>query len=290
MTDIELPDGRVLEAEITGPDDGDVLVYHHGTPECVLQDPAIQRAASAHGLRLVTWSRPGYAGSTRAAGRTVADIAGDTAAVLGYLGVHDCYVAGWSGGGPHALACAALLPDRVRSALVIAGVAPYDAEGLDFLAGMGEDNLVEFGAALEGKAPLRAFLDQARSELADIQPEQISESMASLMPATDIEVLTGEFAEFLAASFRRAVSTGVDGWLDDDLAFSRPWGFDLAEITVPVAIWQGSADLMVPFSHGQWLAGHVPGATVHLEDGLGHLSIAVGSMEEVIAELVELGA
>lgn len=290
MTDIELPDGRVLEAEVTGPSDGAVLIYHHGTPECVLQDPMIQRTSSAHGLRLVTWSRPGYAGSTRAAGRTVADIAADTAVVLDHLGVEDCLVAGWSGGGPHALACAALLPDRVRAALVIAGVAPYDAEGLDFLAGMGEDNLVEFGAALEGEASLRAFLDQVRPEMVDIQADQVSASMASLLPPTDVEMLTGEFGDHLAASFRHAVSTGIDGWLDDDLAFGRPWGFDLADISVPVAIWQGSADLMVPPGHGAWLAEHVPGATVHLEEGLGHLSIAAGSMDRVIAELVELGA
>src|SRR5689334_10818621 len=144
MTMITLPDGRELETEISGPEDGRVLVFHHGTPGCHVQLPQMQQAAAERGLRLVTWARPGYAGSTRHHGRTVSSVAADTAAVLDVLGAQDCLVAGRSGGGPHALACAALLPDRVRAALVIAGVGPHDAPGLEFMAGMGADNVKEF--------------------------------------------------------------------------------------------------------------------------------------------------
>jgi pimeloyl-ACP methyl ester carboxylesterase len=205
--------------------------------------------------------------------------------VLDHLGVDTCLVAGWSGGGPHALATGALLADRVRGVLCIAGVAPYDAEGLDFLAGMGADNIEEFGAALKGEDALRAWLDNVRPELVAVTPDDVAASLDTLLPPVDEAVVTGEFAEHLAESFRQAVSAGVDGWLDDDLAFTRPWGFDLGAITVPTYLWQGSDDLMVPFAHGQWLAERIPGVTAHLEPGEGHLSVALGSMDRMLDEL-----
>ncbi len=209
----------------------------------------------------------------------------DVAAVLDQVGADTCLVAGWSGGGPHALAAGVLLPDRVRGVLCIAGAAPYDAEGLDFLAGMGEDNVEEFGAALKGEAPLRAWLENARPELVDVTAEDVVASLDTLLPPVDEAALTGEFADYLAAEFRQAVSVGVDGWLDDDLAFTRPWGFDLGALTVPTYVWQGSDDLMVPFAHGQWLADRIPGVTAHLEPGEGHLSIAVGALDRMLDEL-----
>jgi pimeloyl-ACP methyl ester carboxylesterase len=284
---ISLPDGRDLEVEVTGPDGGPVLLFHHGTPGGSEQMRALVREAHVRGHRLVTSSRAGYGASTRQAGRSVADVAADTAAVLDHLGVDTCLVAGWSGGGPHALACGALLPDRVRGVLCIAGVAPYDADGLDFLAGMGDDNLEEFGEALKGEEPLRAWLDRARPELVDITAADVAASLGNLIPPVDEAVLTGEFAEDLAAEFRQAVSLGVDGWLDDDLAFTRPWGFDLDAITVPTYVWQGSEDLMVPFAHGQWLAGRIAGVTAHLEPGEGHLSIGLGAMGRMLDELTD---
>lgn len=137
MPTIALPDGRDLELEVSGPEDGPVIVFHHGTPGASTPLPAHVRAAAARGHRFVTTSRAGYAASTRHPGRSVADVVPDTAAVLDHLGVDTCLVAGWSGGGPHALACAALLADRIRGVLVIAGVAPYGADGLDYLPGWG---------------------------------------------------------------------------------------------------------------------------------------------------------
>jgi pimeloyl-ACP methyl ester carboxylesterase len=170
--------------------------------------------------------------------------------------------------------------------LVIAGVAPYEAEGLDFLAGMGEDNVVEFGAALEGEEPLRRYLDGERPALLDATPEGIIGALSSLLPEVDRAVITDEFGEDLAAGIREAVRTGVDGWLDDDLAFTQPWGFGLDEIRVPTAIWQGSEDLMVPFAHGRWLAAHLPSAAAHLEQGQGHLSVGIGALDRMLDELV----
>ena len=285
MSLITVPDGRDLEIEVSGPGGAPLLLFCHGTPGASAQYGAFARGAAARGMRLVTWSRPGYGASTRRPGRTVADDVDDVAAVLDHLGAESCLVAGWSGGGPHALAAGALLPTRVRAVLCIAGVAPYDAEGLDFLAGMGEDNIEEFGEALAGEAPLRAWLDRVRPQVVDVTADDVVASLDTLLPPVDEAALTGEFAEYLAGEFRQAVARGIDGWLDDDLAFTRPWGFDLGAITVPTHLWQGSEDLMVPFAHGQWLAERIPGVTAHLERGEGHLSIGVGAVDRMLDEL-----
>jgi pimeloyl-ACP methyl ester carboxylesterase len=219
----------------------------------------------------------------------VVDAVADTAEVLAALGIEECLVAGWSGGGPHALACAARLRN-VRAALVIAGVAPYRADGLDFLAGMGDDNVAEFGAALEGDDALRAFLAQLYPELKDVTPEGIIESLRSLLPDVDRAVLTDEFGEDMAAGVREGLRVGSDGWFDDDMAFVRSWGFRLDEVGVPTSLWQGDVDLMVPFAHGQWLAAHVPGVYAHLLAGEGHLSIGLGELDAMLDELVAVGA
>ena len=285
MPTITLSDGRDLEVEVTGPDGGPVLLFHHGTPGGSEQFRGIADEVHARGHRFVTWSRAGYGASSRRPGRSVADEVADAVAVLDHVGGDPCVVGGWSGGGPHALACGALAADRVRGVLCIAGVAPYDADGLTFLEGMGQENHDEFGAALEGEAALRAYLEAARPELLQITGDQIVTQMETLLPPVDRESLTGEFGDFLARQFRQAVSVGVDGWLDDDLAFTRPWGFDLDAIAVPTYVWQGSEDLMVPFAHGEWLAAHLPNAVVHLESGEGHLSVGIGSMGRMLDEL-----
>jgi pimeloyl-ACP methyl ester carboxylesterase len=195
-----------------------------------------------------------------------------------------CFVAGWSGGGPHALACAARL-GAAASVLIIAGIGPYGADGLDFLAGMGQENIEEFGAALAGENAMRTYLGPVREHLLTVTPAEIASSLDTLLPDVDRAMLTGELASDMAASFGEGLRVSADGWVDDDLTFTRPWGFDLAEIRVPVAIWQGSADLMVPFAHGQWLASAVPGATAHLQQGEGHLSVMVGAVGQMLDEL-----
>jgi pimeloyl-ACP methyl ester carboxylesterase len=283
---VDLADGRRLDVRVSGPPAGTPLVFHHGTPGAANPFRAVERAAHDRGLRLVTFSRPGYGGSSRQPGRAVIDVVADTAAVLRTIGAERCLVAGWSGGGPHALACAARL-DAARAVLVIAGIAPFDAIGLDWMAGMGEENVVEFGAAVSGDRQLRAFLDEAREHLKDVAAAGIVSSLATLLPDVDRAVLTDEFAEDVAAGFHEGLRMGVDGWLEDDLAFTMPWGFDLEEISRPTMIWQGSADLMVPFSHGQWLASRLHTASVHLEQGEGHLSIGVGAIDRMLDELVD---
>jgi pimeloyl-ACP methyl ester carboxylesterase len=282
---VQLPDGRRLDLRVSGPTDGFPLVFHHGTPGAATPIRALERAAHARGLRLVTTSRPGYGDSSPQPGRSVVDVAPDIAAVLAAIGADRCLVAGWSGGGPHALACGARLGAAV-AVLVIAGVAPYGAEGLDWTAGMGQENVVEFSAALQGEGQLRSYLLHEREQLKDITAADVVGALETLLPDVDRAVLTGEFGEDIAASFREAVRPGVEGWLEDDMAFTRSWGFKLAEISVPTMIWQGSADLMVPVSHGQWLASQLPDASAHLEEGGGHLSVGLGGLDRMLDELV----
>ena len=285
LRQVELLDGRKLEVYASGPSDGLTFFFHHGTPGHALPLRVIERAVHARGLQLVTISRPGYGASTPRPGRRVVDVAEDTEAILTHLGIRRCLVAGWSGGGPHALASAARLGD-VIGALVIAGVAPSSAEGLDWMAGMGEDNVVEFGAALEGAERLRPHLEEARKEIKGVTVEGLISSMDSLLPDVDRAVLTAEFGEDIVTSFQEGLRIGVDGWLEDDLAFVAPWGFDLGEISVPTMVWQGSEDLMVPFDHGRWLAAHLPSASAHLEMGEGHLSIGIGAVDRMLDELL----
>src|SRR5579862_1897394 len=285
VNQVRLDDGRVIDCRISGPPDGLPLVFHHGTPGAGTPLRALERAAHARGLRVVTASRPGYGGSSRNEGRQVVDVVADTEAVLGALGASRCVVGGWSGGGPHALACAARLP-QAESALVIAGVAPFvGSDGLDWIAGMGEDNVVEFGAALEGPDALRPYLQAQAAMLAGAAPDEIVSAMASLVPPVDQTALSGDLSEDVIAGMREGLAHGIDGWLDDDLAFVAPWGFELSEISRPVSLWQGSSDLMVPFAHGEWLAARVPGASVHLVPDAGHFSVAGGNADVMLDEL-----
>lgn len=282
---LTLGDGRQLDYRVSGPEGATPLVFHHGTPGSVVPTRAIERAAHARGLRLVTFSRAGYGGSTRHPGRRVVDVVGDSAAVLDAIGATESYVAGWSGGGPHTLACAARL-DGVKAALVIAGVGPSTATDLNFLAGMGQDNLDEFGEAAAGEHRIRAYLDAARPGLQNATAADLVTELASLLPEIDRAALTDEYGEDMAASFHEALRVGVDGWLDDDLAFLDDWGFELDEIRVPTSLWQGTADLMVPPSHGEWFAKNLPQASVTILDGEGHLSLSLGVLDRMMDGLV----
>jgi pimeloyl-ACP methyl ester carboxylesterase len=272
--DVRAPDGRTLRAYAAGPADGTLVVVHHGTPAGGLLAGWWVDDAAARGLRLVGYDRPGYGGSTRQPGRTIADAAGDAAAIADAYGADRFLTWGVSGGGPHALACAALSSDRVIAAAAVASVAPYDADGLDFLTGMGQDNIDEFGAALDGEDKLRPWLSAAREGVLSSTPDSLAETMRSLLPDADAAAMTGDVAVFLHRSMTSGQRAGVDGWLDDDLAFVAPWGFRVQDIRVPVLLLQGRLDLMVPFAHGEWLASHLPTATARLTDDDGHITLA----------------
>jgi pimeloyl-ACP methyl ester carboxylesterase len=299
---IGMPDGRIIEILTDGPADGLPLVLHEGTPVgLALYGPTVA-AAAVRGLRVVLPARPGYEGSTPRPGRRVADVAADVADVLNALGADTFLTAGWSGGGPHALACAALLPGRCLAAASIAGVAPYGADGLDWTAGMGPENVTEFDAALAGEAELTKFLRDTAAEITGITGAQVADALGGLVSAADKAALTGEYADHMARALRAAVSSGIAGWRDDDVAFTLDWGFTLgwdtqldattllgAEARVaPVAIWQGDQDRMVPYAHGEWLAAHIRGARAHLLPGEGHLTLTVTSIDRILDDLLDL--
>jgi len=157
------------------------------------------------------------------------------------------------------------------------------------MAGMVEGNTTEFMAAIDGEVPLRRYLDEPREHLKEVSAEDLMSSLGAVLPDVDRAVLTSEFAEDMAAGAREALRTGLDGWLDDDLAFTKPWGFSLDEISVPTMVWQGMADDRVPCAHGRWLSSHLPRASVHLEPEEGHLSVALGAIDRMLDELVGAG-
>jgi pimeloyl-ACP methyl ester carboxylesterase len=286
---VRTPDGGSLDLYLAGPPGGSVLLFHSGTPGVPIPYAPMIAHAAERGLRYVAYSRPGYGSSTRNPGRTVGDDADNAATVLDHVGAATAVTIGWSGGGPHALAAAALLPDRIRAVSTISGVAAYPAEGIDFLEGMGAENLEEFNAALESPEALIVFKERNWPIFRDVTAAECADSFGDLIDDVDRGALTGEFAEYIAASFREALRESYWGWFDDDMAIIHPWGFDFEQIRVPVHIWQGRHDRMVPYSHGQWLASHIPTAVPHLFDDEGHLSLGVTRFGDILDALVDAG-
>lgn len=279
---LQAADGRRLEVLDGGAAGGPAIVVHSGTPGSCLQAPAWADDAGRRGLRLVSYSRPGYGRSQRLPGRSVAQAAADVALIADGLGLDRFATWGISGGGPHALACAARLPGRVVAAATISGPAPFGAPGLDWLAGMGESNVEEFQLALTGdQAAILAAAEAAARELRAAGPEELLERMASLLSDPDAALVRGPFGIYLAACFAEGLAPGGAGVADDDLAFATNWGFEMDQIRVPVQVWQGGQDLMVPAAHGAWLAEHIPGAEAHLEPGSGHMSVVAERIGEV---------
>lgn len=283
--EVAAPDGRRLDVELSGSGDRAVL-FHTGTPSSGELFDASVADGTARGLRHIAYSRPGYAGSDRHAGRTVADCAGDVAAILDALEIERCLTIGWSGGGPHALACAALLPDRIDAAATIASVAPRDAEGLNWLAGMGDENLTEFAAFDAGPEALEKLLLDYAAPFAQVTAEEVRAELGDLLSAVDAAVLTGDVAEHMAHTSRAAVVSGIWGWFDDDVACLTDWGFRLDSIGRPVTIWQGIEDRFVPPSHAEWLASHIPGARLELRPDEGHLTLGITSYGDVLNALL----
>ena len=282
---IPVADGRALDFFVVGDEGAPLVVNLPGTPQGHRILPSLEEAASVTGVRIASLARPGYAESTRLPGRTVADVVPDVWAMADVLGVQQFAVIGTSGGGPHALACGALASDRCVAVAVVSGVGPWAAPGLDFLDGMGDGNEVEFGAALQGEGQLRELLLLWREEILAAGEQGTFDSLQSVLSPPDLKVMTGDFAREMHESFLLALQNGVDGWGDDDLAFTRPWGFDLTQINVPVFLWQGEQDLMVPPAHGRWLASAMPNCRAQLLPDDGHLTVLLNHPVEILADL-----
>jgi pimeloyl-ACP methyl ester carboxylesterase len=268
--DIPLDDGRVLHAYDTasGPADTRVpVIWHHGTPNIGAPPTPLFAAAAQYGMRWVSYDRPAYGGSAPNSGRSVASAAADVAAIADALGIGRFGVLGHSGGGPHALACAAVLGDRVFAAVSVSGTAPYpadteDSAGLDertWYAGMYPGGAAELRAACTGRTELETVLANR-----DFDPEMFT-------PA-DHAALKGDW-KWLASVVGPALDNGLGGMIDDDIAYTVPWGYDLSVIAVPVLLLHGDADRVVPASHGEWLARHILGAELRISPGDGHISV-----------------
>ncbi len=279
--DVRLLDGRVLRAYDDGDPDGRPVVVHNGTPSSGLLYGPDVADATERGIRLIGYDRAGYGGSSANPGRRVADVTGDLAQLLDALGVDRFTTWGLSGGAPHALACGALLPDRCAAVASLASPAPWDADGLDWLAGQGEANLAEWEAALAGTGSLELLLRAETAAMLAGSAEQMRAAMLTVLSPLDQDALSGAFADYLYATTAQGIGVRVDGWRDDDLAFTRPWGFEPQDIRVPVLLLQGVHDLMVPASHGRWLAERIPGVEARISESDGHLTLATERIAEV---------
>jgi pimeloyl-ACP methyl ester carboxylesterase len=283
---VETADGRRLRAEMAG-DGRRVVLVQVGSPNAGALYRDWVRDAARRGLTLITYDRPGYGGSSGQLGRTVADCAADVRRLSEVLGFERCVVWGFSGGGPHALACGALLDDLVAAVATIGSPAPFDAPGLDFLAGRSEEDREDHELFLSDRGEWERHGEQQREELLAMSAGELVEQWSAGKSAADGAALNGELGVWLHRAAQAALASGVDGWIGDDIAlFHSPWGFDPASISIPVKVWHGLEDRFVPFAHGRWLAEVIPGAQAELRDHDGHFTVVerIGEVHEWLAQ------
>lgn len=289
--DVQTADGRRLIAEIAGPDDGVLVVAHSGTPGTRRAYERHLNEGADRGLRHLTYSRPGYDGSDRLPGRSFADCVADVVALVDELEVEKFHVLGCSGGAPHALACAAMLPERVLSAAFVSGFAPRDAEELDWLAGMCPPNVKEFNAVAAGDAVLQQSIEKLAERMGGSDAtSSVKSGLGECFSRVDAECMVEPFNAISQDGYERSVSAGIWGWFDDDKAAYMDWGFALDKIDVPLSIWHGTEDLLVPPAHSRWLADQVPAAVFNLLTGEGHISIYERRYGAILDELLASAA
>lgn len=277
---------RQLDVVEAGPPAGPLLVFHSGTPSGPALFGPLAEAAAEAGYRYLNYGRPGYGRSTPQSGRSVADCAADTLALVDRLGGGEFVTVGWSGGGPHALACGALAPDRCRAVAVIAGVAPRQAAGLDWYDGMGKENIEEFGLAERRDPSFESWLEGAAAVMSAVRRDEIAAAFGDLISEKDKTALEGSVGEYLEASLRTAFEVSVAGWRDDDFAFLSDWGFSPSDCGVSSLLVQGSEDRMVPRPHGEHLASELPEARYLAIEGEGHLSVWTAASSDIVDFLV----
>jgi pimeloyl-ACP methyl ester carboxylesterase len=283
---LETRDGRTLAFAVWGDPEGFPILALHGTPGCRLGRWPREQVYTELGVCFVTHDRAGYGRSDRNHGRRVVDEVADVRVLADELGFDRFGISGGSGGGPHVLACAALLPDRVVRAICDVGVAPLGTPGLEqdaWLDGMDPENVKEFGWALAGEdvlTPELEKLQQQFEERARVDPASVLDDY-DLSESDRAELARPEMVQIIRESTFEWAVNGVHGWVDDGLAFVQPWGFDVSAISVPVLIRYGLTDVLVPPAHGEWLAANVPGCIVKTSDAAGHLG---SDPEQEIAE------
>lgn len=271
---IRTPDGRQLAYAEWGTPEGFPTISIHGTPGCRLGRHPNQDLVKEAGMRVITFDRAGYGRSDRNPGRRVVDVVPDVRALADALEFDKFAIVGGSGGGPHTLAVAALMPERITRAACIVGIAPHEALGDDWTRGMDPMNVKEFGWALEGEELLAKELTRESAEMCErveVDPSTVLGDF--VLPESDRKILSRQdVAQIIRETTNEQNVNGVWGWVDDDLAFTKPWGFDPSTVRVPIAIWWGAEDVLVPPQHGEWLAANVPGAVTRVIEGGGHQS------------------
>ncbi|MFH7596117.1 alpha/beta hydrolase [Streptomyces racemochromogenes] len=270
--EVRTADGRVLTAEHWGDPDGKPVFLLHGMPGSRLGPAPRGMVLYQRRVRLIAYDRPGYGGSDRHPGRTVADVAQDVAAIADALGVDTFAVAGRSGGAPGALACAALLPERVTRTAALVPLAPRDAEDLDWFAGMAASNVREYTTAAADPEELTARLIPRASGIARDPGRLLDELRRELTASDRMIVADAGLRSMLLRNYREGVRTSAYGWIDDMLAASSPWGFDPADIRCPVLIWHGELDVFSPVGHARWLGRRIPGATTAIDPDAAHFA------------------
>jgi pimeloyl-ACP methyl ester carboxylesterase len=286
---VRVAGGRLLVVEQRGDPDGWPILAHHGTPSsrhAAFYGPWV-RDAVERGLRLISYDRPGYGQSSPAPGRSVAETATDVRAICAELGIDRLGMWGFSGGGPHVLACAALLPDLVTAAVVLAGMAPYRGEGLDWFAGMYRDDVEDTHLYLTDPVAAWKKREQERKEFLLAAAREVVGEDASTPTREDPALAQGRYHRFLSSCRSAGLAPGIQGWWDDTGMQLLPWRFDLADIAVPVLLMYGREDIFVPLSHGEWLAKHIPTAEARWFDGDGHGTLAQKRVPEAHAWLSE---
>jgi len=267
---VETTDGRKLAVESLGDPEGKAVFLLHGTPGD--RNGPRPRGVVLYrlGIRLISYDRPGYLDSERKEDRTVADAAADVETIADYLEIDRFSVVGRSGGAPHALACAALLKERVICAAALGSLAPYDAEGLNWKLGMADSNVRAYREAEDDLGALIATLNEQAGRVRS-NSEGLIKLLWPELDGQDKEVIGDiSFRQIIARIHAEALRDSADGWIDDVIALSRPWGFDLSEITVPVKLWAGSEDVFSPASHTRWLEKRIANAELEVEKGKAH--------------------
>jgi pimeloyl-ACP methyl ester carboxylesterase len=285
--DVITRDGRTLKVLERGDPAGRPVLVHNGTPNSRLMFDHDSERAGARGVRLISYDRPGYGGSSPSPGRTIASCADDVRDIAAALEIDRLAVWGISGGGPHAIACAALLGDLVPAVAVLASPAPWQAEGLDYFAGMGELNVEEIRREIEDPVAARAKCESDRIEMLALDLDGLMGFLSTLLAPVDAAVLSGELGEYLIECTRSGLAPGTDGWWDDSEAMLAPWGFELGAIATPVLLHHGRHDRFVPFAHGEWLAGQIPGVDARLSDEDGHLTLTANHLDAIHDWLLE---
>lgn len=278
-------DGRRVAFSRYGPDGGRPVLFHYGSPGTRHLGPRMVDAVERHGVRLLVLERPGYGASTRRPGRSIADVVADAAALVEMQGWERFSVWGGSGGGPHALACASLLAARVERCASVVGPAPQDADGLNWFDGMSPGNVEEFTLARQGEAAYRPLVERLAREAVDAaRAGEVSIPTDYALPEADLAALRSRIAD--PGHLERTVAAhtdGVDGWIDDCIAMTRPWGFDPGGIAVPVSIWYGPDDVLCPRGHAEWLLSRIPGSERH-ELPHGHI-LEAGDLDAIYSWL-----